>query len=392
MPRAVVSAGVKEHAAQSPARELSVSYIGGPFKYDVSASYSHGDPKGAGTSQFKRYSQGFLRELATELRAHPSFGAQLKIFFDDQGDPGETLDPNSGLTRQLQDAMGQAAILTVLMSDHYLRSKWCADEREFWVKSAAELGMPLTDRLALARVWNTSEAWPDALKDERGNHIVGTTFYDQAQVTTAPWPFAWPEPDPDARDPFRGRLLNMVSLIWQQIERLKTRVEAQKNAQKDVDRLAEDSGQVLYLHARVEDGDVWSKAGEALMEQGYTVLPGEPDEVESDPEKAMRSRRQRIETMSGCDALLLVGSQEASAVEADLVVVGRQDRDSARAMARRILPCALLDTTGGDLANSRRTAAAKRLRIDWLDCTTPPWAPKVHDWLSRKSAEAQKTL
>jgi hypothetical protein len=369
-----------------------VSYIGGPFKFDVSASYSHGDPKGAGASRFKSYSQGFLNELATELRAHPTFGADLKIFFDDQDDPGEGLDPNSGLTRQLREAMGHAAILTVLMSDHYLRSKWCADERDFWIKSAAEIGMPVHDRLALARIWNTTENWPDVLKDERGNSLVGTCFYDQAQVATAPWPYGWPAPDATSKDPFRGRLLSLVSLIWQQIERLKARVNAQQQAQADVARLAEESGQVIYLHARAADGDAWGKAGEELSARGYTVLPGEPDDVESDPDKAMRSRRQRVETMSGCDALLLVGSPEASAVEADLVVVGRQDRDSARALARRILPCALLDTVGGGVANPRRTEAARRLRIDWLDCTQPPWAPKVHEWLSKKSVEAQKSL
>jgi hypothetical protein len=369
-----------------------VSYVGGPFKYDVCASYSHGDPKGAGTSQFKRYSQGFLRELATELSAHPTFGADLKVFFDDSGEPGEGLDPNAGLTSQLRTAMGQSAVFTVLMSDHYLRSKWCADEREFWLKSAAELGMPLNDRLAMARIWDTKETWPDAFKDERGNTLVGTPFFDQAQVATAPWPFAWPEPGPDSKDPFRGKLLGLVSLIWQQVERLKTRVDAHQKAQADVDRLAEESGQVIYLHARASDADAWNKAGEALSEQGYAVLPGEPDAVESDPEKALRARRQRVEILSGCDALLLVGSPEASAVEADLVVVGRQDRDSARALARRILPCALLDTFGGGIANARRTEVARRLRIDWLDCTQPPWAPKVHDWLTRKSADAQRAM
>ncbi|HTU67761.1 MAG TPA: hypothetical protein VMF52_17560 [Steroidobacteraceae bacterium] len=368
-----------------------MSYIGGPFKYDVCASYSHGDPKGAGTSQFKRYSQGFLRELTTELCAHPTFGDKLKVFFDDHGEPGETLDPNAGLTGQLREAMGQAAVFTVLMSDHYLRSKWCADEREFWLQGAAALGMPLTDRLALARIWNTTEPWPAALMDERGNPFVGTSFFDQAQVATAPWPFAWPEPAPDSRDPFRGRLLGMVSLIWQQIERLKARVESQRKAQEDVDRLGGDSNQVIYLHARAADADAWAQAGQALSDQGYAVLPGEPDEVEGDPEKALRARSERVKTMSGCDALLLVGSPEASAVEADLVVVGRQDRDSARALARRILPCALLDTVGG-VANARRTDVARRLRIDWLDCTQPPWAPKVHEWLSQKSSDARRTL
>ena len=368
-----------------------MSYLGEPFKYDICASYSHGDPKGAGTSKFKSYSQGLLRELETELKAHPTFGDKLTVFFDDHDEPGEGLDPNSALTEQLRTAMGQSAIFTVLMSDHYLRSKWCADEREYWLKNGSTLAFDHSERLSVARIWNTTEKWPSMLVDERGNPLVGTCYFDQAHVATAPWPYAWPEPDAETKDPFRRILLSQIGLIWQQIEKLKTRLDAQRRAQQDVARLSDDSGQVLYLHARSENEEIWSKTSDALTEQGFTVLPSQPEPVETDPDKALRVRNRRVETLSGCDALLLVGSNDGPAVEADLVVVGRQDRDSARALGRRILPCALLDTVGAPVATGRRTEAARRLRVDWLDCTSPPWVGKVHEWLTQKSTEARRS-
>lgn len=85
--------------------------------------------------------------------------------------------------------------------------------------------------------------------------------------------------------------------------------------------------------------------------------------------------------MSGCDALLLVSAPDARAVEADLVVVGRQDRNSARARSNQFLPCALIDTVGGDIATPKRKVAARSLNVDWIDATRPEWPPAVKQWL-----------
>src|ERR1700730_11136968 len=101
-----------------------MSYIGEPFKHDVFISYSHGAIEGS-ASPLERWSQGFIRELESELRVHPKFGRDLALFFDDDHRPEQGLDPMAGLTEQLRLRIGGAAILTVLMSDHYLSSKWC---------------------------------------------------------------------------------------------------------------------------------------------------------------------------------------------------------------------------------------------------------------------------
>src|ERR1044071_2857504 len=144
-----------------------MSYIGAPFRYDVCISYSHGDPQGKGDTRFKGYSQAFIRELVAELKEEQDFGAKLEIFFDDSEDHDCGLNVNSGLTPQLRDAMSQSAVFTVLMSDYYLRSNWCRDERGFWLACKAAAPFGSSERLALARIWDTTLDWPAQLQDER---------------------------------------------------------------------------------------------------------------------------------------------------------------------------------------------------------------------------------
>ena len=57
-----------------------MSYIGKPFEHDLFVSYSHGTIEGAGLSPLKRWSDGFIRELESELRVHPKFGRDLVLF------------------------------------------------------------------------------------------------------------------------------------------------------------------------------------------------------------------------------------------------------------------------------------------------------------------------
>jgi hypothetical protein len=365
-----------------------MSYIGDPFRYDVCISYAHGDPKGKGDTRFKCYSQAFIRELIAELKEEQDFGAKIEVFFDDSEDHDAGLDVNVGLTPQIRDAMSQSAVFTVLMSDHYLRSNWCKDERGYWLGHKTPAPFAHGERLALARIWETSLDWPAELRDERGHPIVGTCFYDRARLPDYKWPYDWPEPSRTSRDPFRRELLSMVGAIWKQVATLKQRVEAHRKAREDAAKLQEDTGQAIYLHARDTSSKEWEAAGDALTQAGFTVFPAAPEPIHRDPVKAQEQHDTRVGIMSGCDALLLVGSQNGAAVDEDLIVVGRNDRDSARALGRRPLPSALLDTSAGEVAIPRRTQIAKMLRVDWLDCRQPPWTEKVQDWLTRKGVEA----
>ena len=367
-----------------------MSYVGPPFAHDVFVSYSHGDFDGDGASPLKRWSQAFARELESELRVHPKFGRELTLFFDDHHLSGQGIDPMAGLTDQLREDIGNSALVTVLMSPHYLGSKWCTEEREWWQAAQSKRALTCEERLAVARIWPTTDAWPKGLVDERGEQLIGFCFYDRERAELRPQPFEWPEPDPSSKGPFRYTLLELVGWMWQKLEVLRERVEVRKVAANDVAKLAGDA-QVIYLHGRIEQAKSWERANEALTQKGFTVFPGEPDQVDTDPKKHQENRQRRVEILSACDALLLLGSGDGRALDADLVVVGRQDRHSARAVSNRLLPCGLLDTIGAPIATPQRKTAARALQIDWIDSTQEPWTLGVHDWLRQKSTSISES-
>ena len=58
-----------------------MSFVGEPFTADVFISYSHGDVRGVGDSNFKQWSRCFWRELEREFEAHDDLPG-LTIFFD----------------------------------------------------------------------------------------------------------------------------------------------------------------------------------------------------------------------------------------------------------------------------------------------------------------------
>jgi hypothetical protein len=358
-----------------------MGYVGEPFIHDVFLSYSHGDVDGIGQSKLKQWSQAFARELESEFKAHPRFGKTFQLFLDDHHRPAQGIDPMAALTNQLQADIEQSAVLAVLMSPQYLGSKWCADERDWWCRKQQQLGIPTDGRIAVARIWPTTDPWPDAFADTRQQPLVGFSFFDKAQAELLPQPYEWPEPGPTSRDPFRRELLTLVGWIGLKLTELRQRIEEQRKNAAAAERLKADTGQVVYLHARAGEIKGWESAVDALSGSGFTVFPSEPDQISNDPQKLQEIRHRRVEIMSGCDALLLMPGGDARGVDADLVVVGRQDRNSARAISNQPLPCALLDNAGQAIATPQRRLAAKSLNVEWIDATSSPWTPKVHTWL-----------
>jgi hypothetical protein len=369
-----------------------MSYIGEPFSYDLCVSYSHGDALGAGSSPLKRWSQAFIRQLEAELRSNPKFGRDLKLFFDQHDAPEQSLDPLAGLTDQLRKDIGGAALLTVLMSEHYLLSKWCAEERKWWCEQQDALGLSADQRVAIARIWPTMSDWPRSFVDERGEQLLGFWFYDRANAEFRPQPFAWPEPNDQSAGPFREQLIDLVGWLWRKIDDLKLRMGERRRLQVDAAKLAEPAGQVIYLHGRTEQAKAWERASEALANGGFAVLPGEPDPIEGDIRRSQEIRQRRVEALSACDALLLLGTEDSRALDADLVVVGRADRNSARALSNRFLPCGLLNMVGERIATPQRRHAARTLQVDWIDSGQTQWPGEVQRWLTTKGDAVERRL
>lgn len=367
-----------------------MSYVGEPFLHDLFVSYSHGDVDGSGRSKLKQWSQGFVQELESELRALPRFGKALKIFLDQHEQPEQGLDPMAPLSKQLNEDIGSSALLTILMSPQYLGSKWCADERAWWIAQQARHALPAEGRLAVARIWPTEhEQWPAELKDDRGHPLIGFSFHDPGKAQTHPQPYEWPQPDPAGNGEFRKALLDMVARVAPRLDEVRALLDERRRSQAEAQKLVADSGQVLYLYGRQDHAQEWETAFDSLQQGGFSVLPGEPDPVSNDPEKAQDLRRARVEVLSGCDALILLGIGEGLEIDADLITVGMRDRQSARALANRLLPCSLLNRAGESIGTPRRRKAARALQVDWIDPQHDPWTLDVRQWLGQRGAAAE---
>lgn len=358
------------------------AHVGSPFSSDIFISYSHGDD-GAGLGYLQPWSAAFARELERELRADRKFRQTLRVFLDQDLRPGQGVDPMAPLTEQLRTQIEHSALLVILMSPDYLASTWCAEEREWWFDRQQALGLPTEERVAVVKIWPTDDPWPQALTDTRGEPLVGFSFH--AHADGPPRPLGWEElPGPFGKE-FRKALLGIVGRLYPKLEATKARLAELERAKADVARLAQQGGQSLYLHGRADRADTWERLALALTESGFAVVPGEPDPVEQDVKRLQSIRERRVEALSGCDALLLVATDDTRALDADLVVVGKHDRQSARARSNHLLPCGLLNTVGGVLTTPVRTATARIVQADWIDGTQPSWTPSVQQWLGEKS-------
>ncbi|HTT14077.1 MAG TPA: toll/interleukin-1 receptor domain-containing protein [Burkholderiaceae bacterium] len=369
-----------------------MSYVGDPFAHDLFVSYSHGSDAG-GEAFLQRWSEAFAQELERELRTDPRVRGSLRVFLDKDLRPGRGVDPLEPLSGQLQGDVAASGILVVLMSDDYLRSRWCTDERDWWQSAQGPLGLSTNGRIALVRIMPTTEAWPPALLDARGAQLPGFKFH--SDHPTAPRPLGWTDRSPAAPNgyafgaEFANHLLDLAGRLYQHLNELKQRAEDLRRNREEARKLSQGGGQSIYLHGRSDRAAAWEKAGLHLTDNGFVVVPGSPDRVGADPERLHEVSERRIEAMSACDALLLVGTEDGLALDADLVVVGRHDRQSARARSHRLLPCGVLDTDdGGKLATPIRCASARNVQADWLDGKREPWAPQVREWLKQKATQA----
>lgn len=247
-------------------------------------------------------------------------------------------------------------------------------------------------RVALIRVLPVKggeSAWPDLLADNHRVPLLGFHFHKEipGQISE---PFPNSPGDAEMSKPFRAALATMTGALRLKLDELKARMDERARLEAEAERLA-GSGQVVYLHGRSEQTPTWERAYESLSQSGFVVVPGEPESLVRDPGQLQDLRKERVRVLSGCDALLLVGSANGLAMDADMVVVGRQDRESAKALSNRLLPCALLDTVGPAVKTRQRLTMARNLRVDWIDSTQQPWAPDLREWLVQKSDQLRGT-
>jgi hypothetical protein len=145
-----------------------MSFLGPPFEHDVFFSYAHADVDRVGGSATKAWCQKFARDLRDALRDFPEF-APLSLYLDESPREGERLDETAELTPSLKEAAGGSALLCAMMSPWYLKSEWCARERQWWHEGTRTLAPSIAssfDRAFICRLMDTIEdEWPEIFKD-----------------------------------------------------------------------------------------------------------------------------------------------------------------------------------------------------------------------------------
>jgi hypothetical protein len=359
-----------------------MTHLAPEFVHDVFVSYAHGDADGAGKSPLKIWTRAFARELEIELRTMPGLQTSV-VFLDDSDRPGHHLASNDPLTEQVRAAAVGSAFLLVVMSPHYLGSAWCRDERNWWLQQAVAKSYPeIGNRLFVARIWPTDASpWPLEMRDERGNPFLGVWFHQRPGDELTSRPFGWVDPT-GADGEFRCALVDLTGQIGVRMRKLEEALVRRRLAAASVAKLADASGQTIYVHARIRDEERWERTVGDLYQAGYGVLPFAPEPEYRNTQEANAAANEIVRTLSACDGLLLVPGDSPESLAADLAVVGCQWRNSARAIARRPLPCAVMDR--GQIAGDKQRVqrSAKSLRIEWIDAAVTNWTESVRSWLN----------
>jgi hypothetical protein len=282
--------------------------------------------------------------------------------------------------------------LIVLMMPHYLTSAWCAQEREWWLEQHTPDAFHVGGRIFICRVlpnfkggpWRPEDDdnyWPDDLKDSAGHSLTGFWLHSTEDVHFDTVPFMW-DGSTDDRNEYNAARRGLIRHITIRLNDIRQKLEDQRKEEAQRKRLTEQGPKILYLHARERQLEAWQNTKDLLTESGYLVYPAAP-EVDLDADalpdfKAIRAARQmRILQLAECDAILLLSDGTGAELEIDLPAIGRNDRQAARSLTGKLLPCAVLDLVG------RPIEAATALAIERLDCRQPGWEAGLADWLAQ---------
>lgn len=269
------------------------------YAHDVFVSYAHGpETQSRYHGERDNLLTGWTRRFVDDLTAQIDISLS-QFEFGDQETPGAAffmdgdLNGSGSLTGNIKAAVQESALLLVVMSPLYLRSKWCTDEVDWFLAAGSEGNPELRrfNRIFVARAFPTDHrAWPHGLKDEIGKATFGYFLHPQNARPGEAVPLGWPLPDKLVRD------------YWEQIVRLATEITSKLRRLKEVEQnsLAGSAATTIEpaIGRRVMLGythdtliPVRNELRHELTKLGLQVLPPENDDAWDEP-----SLRKRLNT------------------------------------------------------------------------------------------------
>lgn len=349
-----------------------MGYLSPFFDNDVFVSYSHGDPRGRGTSELKNWTLELLNRLEDHILAIDPEFSDLVIWRDDK------LDPTRMLTPELKGQVGSSAILFIVMSPHYLNSRWCGDELAWFREQIRDRAIDPERVFVIRAVMTETEKWPQFLRDERGFASLGFAFHHPEKDT----PYCWAGSREDLDD-YLKCLGTLRTTLTRRLRALRGRAEA-RSATSMPTGLATGGARRIYLHARAEDSSVRRDIQESLTLEGLTPVSASIG-AGTDLTDWTRESRIRIEAAKHCAALALVRTETDPNFVATLLDIGLSEREVIAAARGAPLPCAVLDRTGEDLPVDVRGWGIER-----FDLRSNSWLGSFLQWLDAVRAPAAR--
>jgi hypothetical protein len=354
---------------EAPGGDWKMAYLSTPFEHDVFVSYAHGLADRRGVKRLKHWSERLKEELHGDIvDLLPEF-RPLDIFIDEQ------LDPTQPLTGLLREHVSRSGLLLVIMSDHYLSSAWCQDERD-WFEAEVKRRGTSGGVVLVVRVQPTNhDAWPACLKDERGHVVLGFPFHPSPKSDgELVHPYGWPEPLPQDRA-YYEELGKLASIVTQRLRQLKRAQELEDKARRPRVEIRIEGAPNIYLQAPISTAAAWTEAKALLEGARCRVLPETLPQASADLAGMQAARRERLRILSKeAHALCLLCAPQANGIDLEIDAIAN-DRTDLQALFDKDLPCVIIDRGDGEIPRARE------LGIESIKAQGGGWLLPLQSWL-----------
>ena len=208
------------------------------------------------------------------------------------------------------------------MSPWYLKSEWCAKERQWWHEGTRTLAPTIAsgfDRAFIGRLMDSVEdEWPEIFKDAENIAKKGFWLYDRAKpkFQRVPWGSIGSEEDKAA---YKKCVIEVSGQIGSRLEEIQARLEEDRKAKEALAKLQAEQGQVLYLYTPARSPrPLRSTPSSACKRAGYAVVPMAPTPLLRDG----RLDDDQADELRSSDAMVVLGTDDPR-VDKDIVVVGK---------------------------------------------------------------------
>jgi hypothetical protein len=347
-----------------------MAYLSTPFEHDIFVSYAHGRAERQGVKGLKHWSERLKDQLEFWIKDLKLEFDDLDIFIDKQ------LDPTQPLTDLLRGHVSSSGLLLVIMSERYLSSAWCTDERDWFEAEVKRRGVSGGVVLVVRAQPTDHDLWPACLKDERGHVVLGFQFHPHPNSKDDfVQPHGFPEPLPQDRA-YYEELGKLATIVTQKLRRLRDAQALKDKAEEPPVPNRVQGKPNIYLQAPLSTAAAWQEAKALLETADFRVLPAALPSVGPDLEAIQAAHRERLTILNEqAHALCLLRAPQANGIDHEIDAVA-SDRNTLKAFGKD-LPSAIIDRAAGDIPRARE------LGIETIKAPDDDWLPPLQAWLER---------